>query len=543
MKFKYWALSLLACGGMLSCTNEDVVDSSNGKGETSTSYLAVNILNTGAPGTRADEEFEDGEAAENAIDKVRFYFFDKDGGAFPVNGTKNYKDIERPTVNDDAPANDNIAKVTDAMLVLQSVKGTPVSMVAVVNPANLDDNNKSLAELKAATADYSGLNTSGTFVMSNSVYADGSSTVCETLVGPYLYDTQKDATDNPVNVYVERVLAKVKVTFTGEDMSATDGMKMYDVGTDDQGAKVYAKIYGWQVADYRNASYLLKSIDPTWTNDNLGFSATSPWTSADYHRSFWATSTGDRTNSYAWDGITTASGSWVYTQENTPTDPIADPKANELTKVIVAAQLVNADGTPKARYQYMGKEYTGLDAILALIAPDFRNYYIKTGATTDATSYQALSTSELVFVKGSTVSGGNQYKMYPQLKSTFEAAVADANNKVYEVENGTFVEVDRDEVNSKLMKYYAQAWEKGYAYYYTTIKHLGSADKVGEYGVVRNHVYNVTISDITGFGTPVYDPTEVIIPQTPSDDASYLAAKINVLSWRVVNSSVTLGGE
>ena len=63
---------------------------------------------------------------------------------------------------------------------------------------------------------------------------------------------------------------------------------------------------------------------------------------------------------------------------------------------------------------------------------------------------------------------------------------------------------------------------------------------MGYYGVVRNHSYRITINTMSGFGTPVYNPDEVIDPVIPKDTETYLAARINVLSWRVVPSSVDL---
>lgn len=63
---------------------------------------------------------------------------------------------------------------------------------------------------------------------------------------------------------------------------------------------------------------------------------------------------------------------------------------------------------------------------------------------------------------------------------------------------------------------------------------------MGAYGVVRNHSYQVVINSVTGLGTPVYNPDDVIDPEQPKDEESYLAARIKVLSWRVVKSTVDL---
>ena len=99
---------------------------------------------------------------------------------------------------------------------------------------------------------------------------------------------------------------------------------------------------------------------------------------------------------------------------------------------------------------------------------------------------------------------------------------------------------DKAVVNKMLQEAPAEVRKGGMAYYYTTIKHLGEVGKLGEYGIVRNHSYQISLNSIKGFGTPVYDPNKIIVPTIPSDDKTYLAAKINVLSWRVVPSTVDL---
>lgn len=86
MKVKYFALSLLACVGMMSCSNNDDLagdDGQKGDGD-ARSYVAVNILNTNSDGTRvAGADYEDGKGNENKITSARFYFFKSDGSAYP----------------------------------------------------------------------------------------------------------------------------------------------------------------------------------------------------------------------------------------------------------------------------------------------------------------------------------------------------------------------------------------------------------------------------------------------------------------------------
>ena len=65
--------------------------------------------------------------------------------------------------------------------------------------------------------------------------------------------------------------------------------------------------------------------------------------------------------------------------------------------------------------------------------------------------------------------------------------------------------------------------------------------ELAEYGIVRNHFYKITLSGIKGFGTPVYDPAKVVVPAVPTYQDTYLAARVQVLQWRLVTQSASLG--
>ena len=86
-----------------------------------------------------------------------------------------------------------------------------------------------------------------------------------------------------------------------------------------------------------------------------------------------------------------------------------------------------------------------------------------------------------------------------------------------------------------------QYWNGGRTYYYVELEH-NSADANAAFGVVRNHSYKLTLDGIKGLGTPVPNPNKVIIPEKPGDDHSetYISAKIQILSYRVVSQNVTL---
>ena len=86
----------------------------------------------------------------------------------------------------------------------------------------------------------------------------------------------------------------------------------------------------------------------------------------------------------------------------------------------------------------------------------------------------------------------------------------------------------------------AVLYTNGETFYYVDIKHLGMTGKAAEFGIVRNHAYNITINSIKGYGSPVYTGNAFLeYPETPEQN-TYVSAKINILSWRLVNQSVDI---
>jgi hypothetical protein len=87
----------------------------------------------------------------------------------------------------------------------------------------------------------------------------------------------------------------------------------------------------------------------------------------------------------------------------------------------------------------------------------------------------------------------------------------------------------------------ALLYKSGQTYYIVDIEHFGT--KQAYYGVVRNHVYQIDINSIKGYGSPIFDGySDVVTPEYPDDEdeSSYVAARINVLSWKVVKQSVDI---
>ena len=90
----------------------------------------------------------------------------------------------------------------------------------------------------------------------------------------------------------------------------------------------------------------------------------------------------------------------------------------------------------------------------------------------------------------------------------------------------------------------ALLYKSGQTYYIVDIEHLGKEKtKPAYYGVVRNHVYQIDIHSIKGFGSPIYSGLDFIVdqPEYPIEyEDSYVAARINVLSWKIVKQTVDI---
>jgi hypothetical protein len=99
----------------------------------------------------------------------------------------------------------------------------------------------------------------------------------------------------------------------------------------------------------------------------------------------------------------------------------------------------------------------------------------------------------------------------------------------------------------------AVGYNKGAMYYSIPIEHLrpeapsksdiynGKAKiQEGHFGVVRNHIYKLTIDELANPGHGVFNPDEPIVPPAETETKYYIGVKVNILSWKTVNQSVSL---
>lgn len=548
---KIFKLFPLACAALMmsACSSDDAGNGNGNPGAAGeTQYLAVNIVNVGTTPTRADG-YEDGIGEESKINKIRFYFFHADGSPYILKGTTkqnaNWLEVENPAQNPAADKTTTVDKVTDAILVINGVTASaPSKVIAVVNPGTLTklgDDKKSLNDMLNPVVDKTFVIGNGTtasgFVMSNSVYASENRKVCENDISGYVKQTKADAENAPVEIYVERVVAKVRGTLdntiVGDGTNLPNGKTGYKVGTYSN-HDIYAVVDGWGVADENDQANLEKQITPTWTNDDLGF--TSTWTTSDYHRSFWETSAAfsSGTVNHKFNEYTNRSTGYVYTLPNTsndfiPTTPAnAKYNGNTRTKFLVATHLMYKDGTEWKNAElctYKGIDYLGVDVLKNQIA--FESGYYLESATVPGT-YERITKDEITFNKATT---GGDYLVVPALVA----------GKRYYKKGGTEASpIYTEDTTPAISTEPAQVRTNGMAYYYTPIKHLAKEGTVGYYGIVRNHLYDVHVTGMTGFGTPVYNDDWKIIPTVPDQTNTFLATQIHVLQWRVVQQDVNL---
>mgnify|MGYP004658641339 FL=1 len=547
---------------VMSCSSSDDLNG-GGADANDKSYLAIRINNVGSvAGSRAASDYSDGTADENHIESVRFYFFNSDGSPYILkkDGQSTGKNWLEKTETDDLNTGDkqnpNVSMISNPLLVIEGNTGaSPAVMIAVINPNSLDGNKlgdgaKTLDDVKR-TSIFSQFYATGNkdFVMSNSVYVANGVEKCASIVTGFVATTADAAKAKPVDLFVERVVAKVQptidATYTATDgrkwikIDGKDAMKVGVYGNND----IYAVVDGWGVADENGKAELVKQVNTAWNDENLGISV---WTSPDYHRCFWTSSVAFAAGSNA-EGNAPVNHSYndfagrkltdcAYTLPNAPTSVNADPYASTLTKMVLAAHLVYKDGEDYKTAeicQYRGQEYLHIADVKTEVANNFADYYIKKGDTRTK-----LQPSDIDFT--AKADGIRDYQVVATLRKL-------AGDETLQQKTGTtedassFKDVKIADLQKMMNAEPAQIRKDGKAYYFIPIRHLGTdPTKLGYYGIVRNHVYSINIQNMSGFGTPVYDPDKTIDPTIPSNDATYLAARINVLSWRVVKYNADL---
>ena len=638
MKIKRLLIGMLACSAMVACTNDELLENNGNENQLDAdkAYVVVNIKSAEGAASRAEDGgLSEGIADEHAIDNAYFYFYSAEG-TYITEGEVLGSNLGG---SDDNPDTENIEWKTNTVVVLQGLaqKGTPKYVLAVLNkPTTLSLSDKSIAEAqkfilgsKETVDPLGGTKNGAKFIMTNSTYngtvgtdVDGIGYFATAIAeNQFLKEPIKDATElqnvNAVDIYVERLAAKVKFDITATDATATitgenkDPKKKYYaldqlqtvVGNETAvGSKkqYYIRIDGWGLNAINKQTYLMKNV-PSWDKAFANWDGTA-WNAGD-KRTFWGhswnyglanekypanfnnavdngtnqegstTDTGKGTTTpaeYALDYVkwseldNTVAGS-LYCAENTNNVEILEAEDKNfhstVTEVLLAATLVDATGTPVELFRYDNVLYDRanyLERLFAKVNPQI--YRVETtGEGESAKTEKIYISSEDVAYSiknendgyvsvdftGAKVSSYVWYKDEDDKREDVTATLGDALD-------AEFAEQFANERNPQMPAYVlAKHYNGGMMYYNIPIEHLVKGDNTpytegvidvaeAEYGVVRNHWYQVTVSSIKKLGSAVHDANEDIIPDEAENVTYYVAARINVLSWKVVEQNVEL---
>lgn len=609
-KISSYFLGFAAIALMAACSNDEIapeVDNTTLPGiANGEAYLTVRLQDANAM-TRAgeDEEFnrdggyKNGIASEHKVKDAQFFFFDAEGvfvGKASVwNGGKDNPNGTHD--EDDLSTGNNIEFKGNTVVVLRGVteKSYPKYLLTVLNAegfepkATLPETSKSLVAWNKEYTETEGTteNKVDHFVMSTSSYFNN-----DTEHDNFYYATKIDpskfkdepykepsipsASDDAVQIYVERLAAKVQVT-TGADLQKADN-DLYKVNVsiagdpNNQGnpesegiTEVYVKFSKWGLNGTLENSYLSKQLKNDWKN-NAPF---AKWSIPDNFRCFWAESTVYGTDpSLSFTSYSNLSSvingdynknnfGYAYCNENT--NAVSNILANnsttkvdptKVTSVLIGAQVCDIKGKPLELVRHNGllyKEKVYLNYVVNVLnnKKTINAYYEYTEEGT--TKYKRLDGSFLkiernaetqkltAVINESTFTAETNFFSYNEQKELTPLSKEDAQKELEEswkaYTTNTLFECD-------------EAFTNGMMYYNIPIEHLAGfgADKTiieGSYGVVRNHWYQVVLNKIENLGIGVFDEEEPIIPEIP-EEKYYLDATINILSWKVVNQSVDL---
>ena len=530
-------LALFAAAAIVGCSKNDVIPSVAEDGATSGLKVAFKAM------TKAEEApvYANGSKEEQAVKTVTFYFFNENGAQFAVNGNDNFLSA---TVTDGFTSTQDgtsIEALSDVMLVIKKadVSNFPTQMVAIINAPEDVKKSMTLDQLKAV--DFTELKSADGFIMTNSVYADGEKVISTTAItadnffeaklangqdgynAPGVYVDPEDnsyeaAAAKAVQVYVERVAAKVNVTV--EDTYETgETVKLVAADGTVTETEVYAKVLGWDITNNTAEAKALKVIDANWS---LSF----PWNDMPNRRSFWATTTATPAHNLTFNEVKEHTAADYYFENTLPyaeNNVVTKADYNQASLLLVAAQLVDAEGKALPISKWYSTYYAGEGAKVQMIGSVAHKLFVKKGE-----EYVSATAEDVDWVQTAQDVDNGRYKVYPVAKDIayFTTKVENGETKVVSL-------TDANDILKTILP--AQIWLTGYTYYYAPIKHYGE-----EIGIVRNHLYEVNVTALTGLGTPVYDPRHIITPEKPGDEEANLAAVININAWAVVNGDYEL---
>ena len=532
---------MLASTAFVACTNdvETVENGAVAKGEKN--YVAVNIVTPGSVGSRATGDFVEGTPQESAVRDAIFLFLDGN-----YKGCANPYYVSRDLGWDTEDVRDDQTKKA-TVLVVDGVKDeVPAYIVAILNPINKNaySSKTSLKDLKAEYANYASAKNGGYLVMSNAVYsAENGKEVVATPITLGNIANSKDALADvdPVTIQVERTVGKVAVAKLNDAIAELNANGLKETIDDKEDMKLKFVLTGWEVLQ-NNATNLIKNIDASnWT--------IKKWNDWNLQRSYWANDnkTKGRTE-YLAESLTGKDAEFKYVEETVNQTATEQSELNSVSPyLLVSGKFVDENDQPVDLVEWRGQKYTK-KGYLNLIAgmSEISQYYTAKEVTEDGVTNRKYTsfTADLLKLQDNTTNDWGSTAVLKDETTQFYTVTFKADGKtVKEGKPANIADVKAAIAKFGEVKY----WDGGNTYYFVPIKHQSATAATTEeaatnfYGVVRNHVYQMNITKINGYGTPVSDPNQAIDePENPEEGNTYMQAEVVILDWRVVENNVEL---
>ncbi len=303
-------LALCVCAGLCACSSDDdlVGSTSTGNSAEGVAFLRVNLKDVGSSTRATSDGFAYGTADEQKVNNAYFYLYKSDGSYYAYGSageiTGTASGDPGTIIPDDNDNSGNIEWNSGTQVAIYGLTdpSVPTQMLTVINqPSGLSLQNKTLSQAVATLAG-TPWGEAGNILMSTSTYSSNgvvNTTALEEsdfALEPINLDT--DYPDGGVDVYVERLAAKVGVNVSDQMTSLTTNGYIYAASTEElanfpMGAPeprnsstggIAIQLLGFDVDGIARDAYVSKHINTSW--NFTGFT----WNSADAFRSYWAES-------------------------------------------------------------------------------------------------------------------------------------------------------------------------------------------------------------------------------------------------------------
>lgn len=564
----------------MACSKENVT--SNQGGSDANQYMAVDIAMSVGSSTKAPSDYRDGSEAESTVNVKNsiFLFYDAYGNFLTsgvISATEGSVDENgnlKLTTNNQSGY---VEKESKAVIVLGPTRLRPALVLAVLNYDNCDAlRNLSLADAHTQMDKREISTEAGKFTMTNSVYVDRKNIVNATpIAASSVKETKEEALKTPVQIYVEREVAKV-------NMKAKDGLKQTAEGkicfeapnaeSVLDGVKVSARIVvdGWAANAFNTTSYLVKDVPTSWLVTN----PFANWYDEAAKRTFWAQDPNysgseeyvfgrtpeDEPGTYknvkylSWnDAAKNKVDSYNYMYENTTDKASARVNGGELANVptiLIAAHVETAKtGAAWERqdiYKFGGLFYT--DESLRNYAAEQilkgKLHWEYTTAEGSKTASVEPKQIDATFVANVADNSGSVKVKVAKITAPAEGAkLMKEGEPASVIESANWAKTVEDILNGEngfnIAKKELVCFKNGMCYYQVPIKHNQAAEDVA-YGTVRNHIYELTLSKIAKIGNPVFNPEEKLVLIPGEEKNYYVSAELKVLKWRVITQDVVI---